>query len=251
MKLFGKVALVTGASRGIGAAIAKRFGQEGATVAVHGNRNLNRAKQIVDDIVAMGQAAQAFQADIATVAACERLIEAVLVAFGRIDVLVNSAGTFGPYTIDEVSEEVWDQHQNINLKAPFFLSRAAARNMRANGGGRIINVTSIAAFNGFPTASAYCASKGGLLNLTRAMCLELAASGINVNSIAPGNTRTDINEVLRQDKDFVAHLEANTPSGESYMDPEDLAGAAVFLAGADSRAVHGANVVIDGGFSVQ
>ena len=142
MKLEGKVAIVTGGSRGIGACIARRYGREGATVAVVGNTRRDRAEAVVAEIEAAGGKAQAFLADIGVVADCERLAREVIAAFGTVDILVNSAGIFTPLPIEEVTEENWDAQHALHLKGAFFLTKAVVPTMKAKGAGKIINISS-------------------------------------------------------------------------------------------------------------
>ncbi len=249
MRLKDKVAIVTGSSRGIGACIAKRFAREGARVAVVANTKREKAEAVVAEITAAGGEAQAFQADISAVAACDRLVAAVIEGFGTVDILVNNAGIFLSQPIEEVTEAEWDLQHNLNLKAAFFLAKAVVPTMKAKGGGKIINVSSIAGIGGFPQSSAYCASKGGLTNLSRALCLELAEHRINVNTLSPGNIVTDMNAALRATEGYDAHQAALTPARIGHMDPEELTGAAVFLASADAESVHGADLLVDNGWS--
>ena len=249
MKLEGKVAIVTGGSRGIGACIARRYGREGAAVAVVGNTRRDRAEEVVAEIEAAGGKAQAFMADIGVVADCERLAREVIAAFGTVDILVNSAGIFTPLPIEEVTEENWDAQHALNLKGAFFLTKAVVPAMKAKGAGKIINISSIAGCGGFPNSSAYCASKGGLTNMTKALCLELAGDGINVNTLSPGNIKTDMNAAFRADAEYDARQAELTPAGIGHMDPEQLTGAAVFLASADSDSVHGVDLLVDNGWA--
>ena len=249
MKLEGKVAIVTGSSRGIGACIARRYGREGATVAVVGNTRRDRAEAVVTEIEAAGGKAAAFLADICAVADCERLAREVIAAFGTVDILVNNAGIFMPEPIEEVTEERWDAQHALNLKGAFFLAKAVVPTMKAKGAGKIINISSIAGTGGFPQSAPYCASKGGLTNMTKALCLELAADGINVNTLSPGNIVTDMNAALRASADYDARQAELTPAGIGHMDPEQLTGAAVFLASADSNSVHGADLLVDNGWA--
>ena len=249
MKLEGKAAIVTGSSRGIGACIARRYGREGAAVAVVGNTRRERAEAVVAEIEAAGGKAQAFMADVGAVADCERLAGEVIDAFGTVDILVNNAGIFTPMPIEEVTEENWDAQQALNLKGAFFMTKAVVPTMKAKGAGKIINISSIAGCGGFPQSAAYCASKGGLTNMTKALCLELAADGINVNALSPGNIVTDMNAALRADADYDARQAKLTPAGVGHMDPEQLTGAAVFLASADSDSVHGADLLVDNGWA--
>ena len=249
MKLEGKAAIVTGSSRGIGACIARRYGREGAAVAVVGNTRRERADAVVAEIEAAGGKALAFMADVGVVAECERLAGEVIDAFGTVDILVNNAGIFTPKPIEEVTEENWDAQQALNLKGAFFMTKAVVPIMKAKGAGKIINISSIAGCGGFPHSAAYCASKGGLTNMTKALCLELAADGINVNALSPGNIVTDMNATLRATDGYDARQAELTPAGIGHMDPEQLTGAAVFLASADSDSVHGADLLVDNGWA--
>ena len=249
MKLEGKAAIVTGSSRGIGACIARRYGREGAAVAVVGNTRRERAEAVVAEIEADGGKAQSFMADVGVVADCERLAGEVIDAFGTVDILVNNAGIFTPMPIEEVTEENWDAQQALNLKGAFFMTKAVVPTMKAKGAGKVINISSIAGCGGFPHSAAYCASKGGLTNMTKALCLELAADGINVNALSPGNIVTDMNAALRATDGYDARQAELTPAGIGHMDPEQLTGAAVFLASADSDSVHGADLLVDNGWA--
>lgn len=249
MKLKGKVAIVTGGSRGIGACIARRFGAEGASVAVVAHTKLDKARAVADEIEAAGGTAKPFQADIAKIAECERLAAAAVEAFGTVDILVNNAAIFLAAPVAETTEEIWDRQMDLNLKGPFFLAKAVVPIMKEKGGGKIINISSIAGLRGFPRSSAYCASKGGLANLTKAMCLELAKDRINVNSLSPGNIETDMNAPFRADPEYDKYQASLTPSGVGHMDPNELTGAAVFLASSDSDSMHGADVLVDGGWA--
>ena len=249
MKLEGKVAIVTGGSRGIGACIARRYGQEGATVAVVAHTKRDRAEGVVAEIEGAGGKAGAFVADIGAVADCERLAEEVIEAYGTVDILVNNAGIFTPTPIEEVTEENWDAQHALNLKGAFFLTKAVVPTMKARGAGKIINISSIAGCGGFPNSSAYCATKGGLTNMTKALCLELAADGINVNALSPGNIKTDMNAAFRADEAYDARQAELTPAAVGHMDPDQLTGAAVFLASADSDSVHGVDLLVDNGWA--
>ena len=249
MKLEGKTAIVTGSSRGIGACIARRYGREGAAVAVVGHRQRERALAVAAEIEAAGGTARAFFADISLVPACERLAREVIAAFGTVDILVNNAGIFLPEPIEAVTEERWDAQHALNLKGAFFLTKAVLPAMKAKGAGKIINISSIAGSGGFPQSSAYCSSKGGLTNLTRALCLELAGAGINVNTLSPGNIVTDMNAALRATEGYDARQAELTPAGVGHMDPYQLTGAAVFLASSDSDSVHGIDLLVDNGWA--
>ena len=171
MRLAGRIAAVTGGSQGIGAEIALAMAAEGAAVAVINRRNRETAAGIVDRIRSGGGRAEAFQADVARVAEIERLHADIAARLGPVDILVNNAGIFEPRPIEEVDEANWDSQIDTNLKSAFFLTRAVIGHMKQQKWGRIINVSSIAGIGGFPQSAAYCASKGGMNNLTRSLCL--------------------------------------------------------------------------------
>ena len=172
--------------------------------------------------------------------------------FGRIDILVNSAGLFYPTPMGEISEAEYDNMLDVNLKATFFCINAVVPLMKAQGGGKIINLSSVCGVMGFSAYSAYCASKAGINMMTRALAVELAPHGIAVNALLPGNTATPMNENVRTEPKFKPMLDAmseRTPSGRTYSEPEDMARAALFLASEDSRAMHGSLMLLDEGIS--
>ena len=249
MRLEGKVAIVTGGSRGIGEAISLGLAAEGASVAIVALKNFVQAGSTASKIIEKGQNAAVFKCDVSKPKDCDTLVSEVKKTFGHIDILVNNAGVFMPKLIEDTSEEDWDLQININLKGSFFMAKACVPDMKNRRKGKIINITSIAAEIGFQNSSAYCASKGGQGNMTRAMCLELAPYSINVNSIAPGNIKTDMNAPLRENPEYDLIQSTKTPSGVGHIDPDELVGAAVYLASEESNSVHGASIVIDGGWS--
>ena len=252
MRLEGKVALVTGASQGIGEAIAKRYGAEGAKVAVGYNSGAERARAVVAEIEKAGGTAKAFQADCSKVADCDRLIDEVVAEFGGIDILVNNAGVFRTVPIMETTEEIWDEQLDLNLKGCFFLIKRVIPEFRKAGGGKVVNISSIAGTGAFPNCPAYCASKGGLVNLTRAAAAEVGKENINVNSIAPGNVATPLNAHVRGpgNEAYMEQMRMMTPTGRDFLETEEMTGTAVYLASDDSSAVHGETVIVDGGWSV-
>jgi len=249
MKLGGKVAVVTGGSRGMGACIASRFGVEGARVAVISKNNVDKAQSVADQIEASGGIAQVFSADVSDTASCISLVRKVHSVFNTIDILVNNAGIYMPLSIEDTTEQDWDNQLNTNLKGCFFMIKAVLPIMKENKRGKIINISSSFGLVGAANASAYCASKGGLMNLTRALCIELAPYNINVNTLAPGGAKTDMNLKQRQIPGFKTKVDSLTPSGSYFMEPDDLSGAAVFLASGDSDSVHGAHITVDGGWT--
>jgi NAD(P)-dependent dehydrogenase (short-subunit alcohol dehydrogenase family) len=252
MKLAGKVAIVTGGSQGIGEAIARRYAAEGADIAIVSIGDQTNAGRIVADVEAMGRRAHAYVADGSIVAEIENVVGLIAADFGAIDILVNNAGVFRGASIESTTEADWDFQVDLNLKGTFFFARSVLPHLRLRGRGKIINISSVAGVGAFPNCPAYCAAKGGVVNLTRALAVELAPQKINVNSIAPGNVATQMNAHLRSpgSEAFLKTLQDRTPTGRSYMQPEDITGAAVFLAASDSDWVHGAILMVDDGWSL-
>lgn len=238
MKLDGKVALITGAAGGIGGAVASRFAEEGARLAL--------ADMVAAESPHGG--ARSYEADLGRVDECRRLAETVAADFGRLDILVNCVGVFDTVPFDETTEENWDRQLDANLKGVFFLIQAAVPHMRRAGGGKVVNFTSIAASHGFANAHAYCAAKGGLLNMTRSLAVDLAHEGINVNAIAPGFIRTPMTEHQWTDETFMANLRRILPAQTGYMEPDAIAAAALFLCSSDADRLHGHNLVVDDGW---
>ncbi|MHB1160347.1 MAG: SDR family NAD(P)-dependent oxidoreductase [Chloroflexota bacterium] len=250
MKLNGKVALVTGASRGIGRAIAVALAREGADVAANFVRDAAGAEATAEAIRAIGRRAVAIQADVAQRAQAEAMLARVVEEFGDVDILVCNAGVLSRFPFLELADEEWERVIGTNLKGPFVVGQVVARQMVKQGrGGKIINVTSEAAERALPNLSHYCASKGGLRQLTRAMGLELAPYGINVNAVAPGTTETDINRdrlALPEDRKWRL---SSIPVGR-FNQPEDVAAAVVFLASPGSETIVGATIAVDGGSTI-
>ncbi|HXE25875.1 MAG TPA: SDR family NAD(P)-dependent oxidoreductase [Roseiarcus sp.] len=251
MRLAGKVALVTGSTQGIGKAIAERYAVEGAAVAIVSSHSPERAEGVAAAIRDNGGKAQAFVADCAKVAEIRRLVDEVTGRLGGVDILVNNAGIMHTASIEETTEEKWDAQLDLNLKGAFFLTQACLPEFRRKGRGKVINVTSIWGIGAGPNCPAYCASKGGLENLTRALAVEIGKYNINVNSLAPGNIATPLNAHLRGPGmgAYIAQMRALTPTGRDFLQPEELTGTAVYLASADSDSVHGATVTVDAGWS--
>ena len=249
MRLAEKVAIVTGGSQGIGAAIARRYASEGAKVAVVNHTHAERAREVVDDIGKAGGEAKHFPADITDLSQIDRLVTEVVRTWGGVDILVNNAALFLPTPLEDTDEDAWDRMMTLNLKSIFFLAKSVAPMMKAKGSGKIINISSIAGSGAFPKSTAYCVTKGGLNLMTKSLCVELAPHGINVNGLAPGNVATPMNETLRADPAHCAAMLQRTPSGRAFLDPHDMVGTAVFLASGDADQVHGQTIGVDGGWT--
>ena len=215
MKLDGKVALITGGTSGIGEACAELFAAEGAEVALVGSSDMAKAQAVAARIAAAGGTAKPYVGDLSKVDEIAKLVASVKADFGRIDILVNSAGLFYPTPVGATSEADYDRMMDINLKGMFFSIHEVAPIMIAQGGGRIINISSVAGAMALGTYSAYCAAKAGVNFMTRALAQELAPHGIQVNAILPGNTATPMNENIRTEpelKPMFDAMAARTPA---------------------------------------
>ncbi|MFH1091821.1 MAG: glucose 1-dehydrogenase [Pseudomonadota bacterium] len=250
MKLKDRVAIVTGGSQGIGEAVCYAFAREGAKVAVANHRYLDRGQAVAKRISDEGGQAKAFRCDVSKRDDCQALVQGVVEAFGTVDILVNNSGVFISKQIEDYTEEEWDRVIDVNLKGSFLMTQAVTPLMKKKKFGKIIFIGSIAASHAFPASTPYCASKGGVLMLTKALALDIAKFGINVNCISPGNTATPLNEQLRSDPEFVERLAGLTPTGRAYLKAEEIAGAAVFLASEEAKAVHGLDLIVDDGWCV-
>ncbi len=246
MRLGDKVAIVTGSSKGIGRAIALEFGKEGAKV-VTNDRKLKGSEKTADEIVANGGVAIAVRADVSKKKDVDRMIKQVVKRFGRIDVLVNNAGIVRFDPITKVSEKEWDKVLDVNLKGTFLCSQAVAKTMLKQKSGVIINIASIAGMVGFPQLAPYCASKGGIIELTRELAIELAPNKIRVNCIGPGAIDTDMTKSIKEDKKSMKSYLAKIPLARLGK-PEEIAKAALFLASDDSSYMTGQAIFVDGGW---
>jgi 2-deoxy-D-gluconate 3-dehydrogenase len=245
-RLDGQIALVTGASAGMGAAMAIALAEAGADVAVHGNSR--SPADTAARIEAAGRRAMSVSGDLGDRAVSGRLVGDVVSHFGRLDILVNNAGLIRRAPAAEYSDDDWDRVLEVDLTSAFRLARAAGVQMIAAGrGGRIINVTSLLAFQGGITVPAYAAAKGGLAQLTKALANEWASKDINVNAIAPGYIETDVTAALRADPVRQRQILDRIPAGR-WGQPDDMAGAVVFLASSASKYVHGHVLAVDGGW---
>jgi NAD(P)-dependent dehydrogenase (short-subunit alcohol dehydrogenase family) len=241
----GKVVVVTGAGQGIGAGIAGRFGEAGAAVVVNYRSSEEGAKTVVERIKGLGRKAVAVKADVSGADGVEELIGATVKDFGRVDVLVNNAGTYPLASVLEMTEEEWDAMIDSNLRSVFLCTQAAARQMvKQGGGGAIVNIASIEAENPAPSHSHYNAAKAGVVMHTRAAAQELGRHGIRVNAVSPGLIWR---EGLDKDwPDGVQRYQKAVPLGRLGR-ADDVADACLFLASAAARWITGANLVVDGG----
>jgi len=246
-KLDGQVALVTGASRGLGAAIACGLAAAGADVALHSNEH--PAEATARQIAGVGgRRTELLTADLADRAAADRLVAQTLDAFGCIDILVNNAGIIRRRPAVQHTDDEWDVVIEVNLSNAFRLSRAVGKHLLdAQRPGKIINVASLLSFQGGITVPGYAAAKGGLVQLTKALANEWASHGINVNAIAPGYMQTDNTKALREDPQRNRQITERIPAGR-WGTPDDVAGAAIFLASRAADYVHGHVLVVDGGW---
>ncbi len=244
-KLDGKVAIVTGASRGLGKAMAVGLAEAGADVALVASTSTEAA---LKQIQTVGRKGCAIQADLLRSEAVSKIVETTLKEFGRIDILVNNAGIIRRAGMLDFTEKDWDDVIQINQRSLFFLSQAVAKQMVKQGqGGKIINIASMLSFQGGIRVGAYTASKSAVMGLTRLMANELAGHRINVNAIAPGYMETDNTAALRADTKRNAEILARIPAGR-WGAPEELQGAVVFLASAASDYMHGFTLAVDGGW---
>jgi 2-dehydro-3-deoxy-D-gluconate 5-dehydrogenase len=243
--LTGKTAIVTGASGGIGQAIAVALAGAGARIAGVARSSQDGAAKAVKDA---GGDYLAIRADLATIEPCDRILDETIAWAGRADILVNNAGILRRADPLEFTEKDWDDVINVDLKSVFFLAQAFAKRAVARGGGaKIINVASILAFVGGIRVPSYAASKHGVAGLTKLLANEWAATGINVNAIAPGYVRTDATQALQDDPVRSKALLSRIPAGR-WAEPQDMGGAAVFLASRASDYCHGTILVVDGGW---
>lgn len=248
--LTGKVALITGARRGIGKGIAQALAEAGADVVIS-DIDLEESQKTAREISqATGRKTLAIKCDVTKKDEVENLARQTVEKFGRLDILVNNAGIYQPKPFLELSEEEWDRTLDINLKGEFLCAQAAAREMVKNKWGRIINIASIASGQtgvGVQLATHYCASKGGITAMTEALALELGPLGIRVNAVGPGLVETAMTEGWDQDEAVKQGVLARIPVGRPGQ-PKDIAAVVVFLSSDEADYVNGATIFVDGGW---
>ena len=245
--LTGKVALVTGAGRGIGRTIARTLAKNGATVIVNYNGSKESAEAVVAEIVQDGGSAEAMQCNVADFASSETFAKAVLEKYKKVDILVNNAGVTRDNLIMRMSEADYDAVLDTNLKGAFNMIRHLARGMVKQRSGKIINITSVSGVLGNAGQSNYAASKAGVIGLTKALAKELARKGVTVNAIAPGFIETDMTAALSDDQK--AHAQERIAAGRLGQ-PEDVAALAAFLASDEAAYITGQVICVDGGLSL-
>ncbi|MBU0981928.1 3-oxoacyl-ACP reductase FabG [Patescibacteria group bacterium] len=246
MKLKDKVAIVTGSGRGIGAAIAIEFARQGAKVVLT-SRHTKECDEVAKKIKSLGSEALVVKCDVSKKKDVDALVQKTVKKFKKVDIMVSNAGVVVQKPILQMAEKDWDFVLDINLKGAFLCAKAAAAHMTKKKYGKIIFTASIAGEVGFANTSAYCASKGGLVNLTRELALELGPLGVNVNSIAPGIINTEMTKDMLKDKKTKSMFMAQTPIGRVGK-PEDIAFAALYLASDEASFVTGHTLVVDGGW---
>lgn len=243
--LQGKVALITGSNRGLGAAVAAAFAQAGAKVLGVSTKDSNETRQKIESA---GGVYIHVSADLSQISSVQTIINSAVREFGNIDILVNNAGIIRRNDSLTFTEKDWDDVLNVNLKSAFFLSQAVAKHLvQKEKGGKIINIASLLSFQGGIRIPSYTASKSGIMGLTRLLACEWARYNINVNAIAPGYMITDNTEALRNDSLRNQEITNRIPAGR-WGEPQDLGGAAVFLASKASDYVHGFTLAVDGGW---
>jgi NAD(P)-dependent dehydrogenase (short-subunit alcohol dehydrogenase family) len=249
MRLKEKVALITGGTSGIGSVTAKRFAVEGATVVIIG-RSVERGEEVIRDIVASGAEALFIRADVRFANDCRMAVEQTLERFGKIDILFNNAGVYHPKTVPDCTEEEWDETIDSSLKGAFLMSKYALPSMIERGRGSIIHTSSGWGIQGGDKAAAYCAAKGGLIVMAKAMAIDHGPHGIRVNCVCPGDVMTPMlpDDAVKRGMswDDYAAGAANRPLGRIGT-AEEIADAVLFLASDESSFVTGTALVVDGG----
>ncbi len=253
MRLQNKVAIITGAASGIGRATAIVFAREGAKVVIADIQEHSRLETetppTVEAMRAAGGEAIFVKTDVTQRAEVKAMVDETLRRYGRVDILVNSAGIFIRNPITEVSDEEWERVMNLNLRGYFYTCRRVVPEMLKQGGGKIVNMSSIHGIRGTGTAVTYCASKGAVENFTRQLAVEYGRQRIYVNALAPGTIKTAMSKPFRENPALLADYERHTLLPR-LGEPEDVANCALFLASHESDFVHGHTLVCDGGWTI-
>ena len=244
LSLAGRVALVTGSSRGIGRAIALKLAHRGARVVVNYRANAQAAEEVVKRITSDGGEAIAVQADVSQLSQAQSVVDAAREAYGRLDILVNNAGTTRDTLLARMSEEDWDMVLNTNLKSVFNCSKAGLRPMMRQRYGRIVNISSVSGLAGQAGQTNYSSSKAGIIGFTKAMAREVGSRNITVNAVAPGFVHTELTADLPEE--LLAEMVARTPLGRAGT-PEEIAGAVAFLVSDEASYITGHVLSVDGG----
>lgn len=245
MRLKNKIALITGASRGIGKSVAILLAKEGAKIVVNYFSSEKEAFEVVEEIKKIGSEAIAIKCDVSKEKEVNVMVRETLSAFGRIDILVNNAGILIPKSFNETTPEIWNQTINSNLLGTYNCIKAVSKEMKKQKSGKIINVSSIASIVGSLSSTPYSVSKAGMDALTKTLALEFGKYNVQINSIAPGPVNTDL-MVENYSKKIIDKLASETPMGR-IAKPEDIAKAILFFASADSDFVNGQTLIVDGG----
>ena len=249
MRLKDKTALITGSSRGVGRSVALAFAKEGAKVIVNYTSNEKAANEVLDKIKEMGSDGIAVRADVANKNDVEKLVNAGIEKFGRIDVLVNNAGFTRPALLVNMTEEQWDAVVDIHMKGTFLCSQAVARHMMEQNSGKIINVTSVAGVVGTVGQVNYSAAKGGIISMTKSIARELARYNVCCNVISLGIVETDMTEKIRTDEKLKG-IYMNRILLKRFARPEDIAPAFIFFASDESNYITGQLLCVDGGYGM-
>lgn len=252
MKFQGKVAIVTGGSQGIGAAVSIRLAAQGAKVAVMASSDVTKAEHVVSLFSRDRQDSLAGSCDVSSPKSVLEFCSNVTRKLGQVDILVNGAGVYFPTPAGTTEEFAVDKMIDVNLKGSWNLINQVVPDMKSRRTGKIVNFASAAGLIGFSEYSLYCASKAAVIMMTRALAVELAPFGVNVNCVAPGPTATSMNEYLRSDPEmrpFLQRLAAEVPSGRAFSSVEDIANVVDFLVSDDARAMHGSCLLADEGYT--
>jgi NAD(P)-dependent dehydrogenase (short-subunit alcohol dehydrogenase family) len=247
--LTDKIAIVTGASKGLGYGTALALADAGAHVVVT-SRAQERVETVAEEIRQMGREALPLPLEVRSLESIDTLVQATMERFGRIDILVNNAGINIPEPALEVTEEHWDRLMDINLKGLFFCAQKVGQVMVAQGGGKIINIGSQMGFVGGKLRAAYCSSKGGVVQLTKALAIEWAEHGVNINGVAPTFIRTPFSAAMFENKEFYEEVVGNILFGR-LGEVEDILGAIIFLASSAADLITGHTLLVDGGWTVK